>query len=121
MIGRTGDGFATSAAAEWPSLLCEWTAKTIIAAYLQYSEQGGSNDCGKRKSGVAPEAEDVDPSTIGKKRRLEMDELEKDQSDPMNPPISGGTGPPRHCEWKGMKTPFHDGAVAFTRTMEEEG
>ena len=97
LIGHDGTNFNTAAAAAWPPQLCEWAAKSIISSFNNSASEGK----GDASEDITPTAEKV----------LEMP-AEKDvakQVDPTFPPVRGGRGPARRCNWKGYMVPFHDG------------
>ena len=100
LIGQTSGQFRTSAAAAWPGPLCQWVAQDIITTYLRYRGKRGAEDDGQEGVG-----------SQNKRRKLGSTSQaeEEGESDPYNPKVKGGEGPPRKCTWKGMDAPFHDG------------
>ena len=119
LIGHGQHGFRTSSSAAWPAGLSKWVAQQILVSYVKYRAVGANKD-EEDKAGEASKEEKEDGADKPGKRRREEAQGEAERkkakfkeegevSDPMNPPYKGGTGPPLACNWKGMKTPFHDG------------
>ena len=104
LIGLGQAGFNTSSSAAWPPGLCQWAAQQILVSYVKYRRDGEDKDK------VEKEDQEDGAETPSKKRRLEKEEVEKSLVDAMDPPVKGGDGRPMGCSWKGMVSPFHDGA-----------
>ena len=107
LIGKTHGVYKTAAAAEWPPGLCKWMAEQVLLSFQRTSES--------RKRQRPDEAE---AQKEAKRKRVEGEEAEtpmkeaetpKDLTDPFFPPVPGGVGKARACEWKGGEAPFHDG------------
>ena len=100
LIGKHGGQYRTAVAAEWPPDLCLWMAQQVLLSFQRTSATRGKQDEGQ-----------------GRKRKREAEifetptkEAEPGQGcDPFFPPVPGGEGRCRACEWKGGETAFHDG------------
>lgn len=108
LIGHNNGQFKTAAAAEWPAPLCHWVAEKIVSSFLQNSDKG--TEVRSTKRGGQGEEEQ------GQKKRGKLredaqagGEQDKEGVDPFLPPVRGGVGRARGCEWKGVVVPFHDG------------
>ena len=106
LIGKTHGVYKTAAAAEWPPGLCKWMAEQVLLSFQRTSES--------RKR----QRPDVEAEKEAKRKRIEGEEAEtpmkeaetpRDLTDPFFPPVPGGVGKARACEWKGGEAPFHDG------------
>ena len=96
LIGQSEGQFRTAASAAWPGPLCQWVAQDIITTYLRHRGKRGRGD------------EETLPAKKQKAGKLGPEE-EEGGSDPYDPKVKGGKGPPRKCTCKGMDAPFHDG------------
>ena len=110
LIGKVNGVFKTSEAAAWPPQLCEWVAEQVLTSFKQNSEAGGSQEgnTGKRAAHDDPQREEKRPKLGPGKKEAGED------TDPFNPPVKGGFGPPRTCVWKGNRIPFHDGGCLMS-------
>ena len=109
LIGRNGQGFRTNSSAAWPPQLCSWVAQQIIATYLQYSEKQGQCNDNREKRKMREEDYEDSARVCKKKAKIQGATPGDSGANAMDPPVKGGNGPPMACNWKGVKTPFHDG------------
>ena len=97
LIGRDQHGFRTSPSAAWPPALCQWVASQMVDSLVKSSGKRGINQSNEGEERKKQKTQDA------------VDDKEEQTVDPMDPPLKGGFGKPRVCEWKGMEAPFHDG------------